>query len=302
MRARTLTTQPAPASALKRFIARWPLSVYFGLAFGISWIFLIADALGSRGLIPFRLTLSGPGILLVLLMGYGPTIAALIVAWAIDGAAGIRALLGRLLPRRAGPIWYALALAGPAVLALATGLLQNLFGAALPALPGPAYQVALSGVVGSVVHALANGEELGWRGYALPRLQARYNAFTASMILGAIWFAFHVPIMFTSGGVGGSQTLDSALPFLVRTLALSVIVTWMFNATHGSVLPIILLHGALNAWFDMFAASDGRPLVAWVGVAPLALLAAIVVLAFGPARLSRRPAARLPAERAGAAE
>jgi membrane protease YdiL (CAAX protease family) len=294
MRAQTLTTQPAAPSALKRVIIRHPLIIYFGLAFGISWLFLIADALGSHGLIPFRLTLSGPGILLVLLMGYGPTIAALIVTWATEGRAGIRALLARLLAGRAGPSWYVLALVGPAVLGLATGALQQLLGATLPPLPGPAYQVALMGVVGSLIHAIANGEELGWRGYALPRLLARHNALSASLILGVIWCAFHVPIMFTVGGVGGSQSLANALPFLVSTLALSVITTWMFNATGGSVLPIILLHGALNTWLDLFTTQSSSPAVVWAGVALLVLLAVIIVLLFGPEHLARKPAGDLP--------
>src|SRR5690349_8812442 len=100
MTVRSLMAQPA--SPLKRFIIRHSLSVFFGLAFGISWLFLVADALGSRGLIPFRLTLSGPGLLLALLMSYGPTLAALIVTWATEGAVGLRRLLGRLVPWRAG--------------------------------------------------------------------------------------------------------------------------------------------------------------------------------------------------------
>jgi membrane protease YdiL (CAAX protease family) len=259
------------------------------LAFGISWLFLIADALGSHDLIPFRLSLSGPAIILVLLMSYGPTLAALIVTWAIEGRTGIRTLLVRLLPWRAGLRWYALALMGPAALAFATGTLQELFGATLQPLPGPVYQVALMGVASSIVHAIANGEELGWRGYALPCLLARYNALSASLILGLIWFAFHLPIMFTVGGVGGSQTLENALPFLVGVLAMSVIITWIFNATRGSVLPIILLHGAYNTWPDLFAMTNGNPALGWVGTAISVLLAAIVVLLFGPAHLVRTP-------------
>jgi uncharacterized protein len=296
MTVRTLPTQPAPASPFRRFIIRHPLSVFFCLAFGISWLFLIADALGSRGLIPFRLTLSGPGIILALLMSYGPSLAALIVTWATDGAAGLRTLLGRLVPWRAGVGWYVLALAGPAAFALATGTLQQLLGATLRPLPGPVYQVVLMGLVGSIVHAVANGEELGWRGYALVHLQERHNALTASLILGLIWFVFHIPIMLTVGGVGGSQTLDNALPFLVGVLALSVIITWIFNTTRGSVLPIILLHGAYNTWPDLFTMTSGNPALAWVGTAISVLLAAIVVLLFEPAHLTRAPATELPME------
>jgi membrane protease YdiL (CAAX protease family) len=149
-------------------------------------------------------------------------------------------------------------------------------------------------VLASVIHAIANGEEIGWRGYALPHLQARHSALRASLILGVIWAAFHIPILFTSGAVGGSQSFATALPFLVGILAMSVVVTWIFNNTRGSVLPIILLHGAMNTWPDLFAPIGGSPALAWVGTALMVLLATAVVLVFGPARLSRKPASELP--------
>jgi membrane protease YdiL (CAAX protease family) len=297
MRAITTTAQPPSISPLKRFIIGHPLWVFFGLAFTISWLFLIADALGSYGMIPFRLTLSGPGLLLVLVMSYGPTIAALIVSWATEGRAGLRTLLARVLPWRAGLHWYALALAGPAAFAFATASLQQVLGATIKPLPGPVHQVVLMGLVGSIVRGIINGEELGWRGYALPRLQKRYTALRSSLILGVIWFAFHLPIMFTIGGVGGSQTVGTALPFLVGVLAMSVTITWIFNATRGSVLPIILLHGAYNTWPDLFAMTSGNGALAWVGAAISVLLATIVLVVYGPARLSPKPATVLPIER-----
>ncbi len=291
------TSQRTATSPTTRFIARHPLLVFFGLAFGISWSFMIADGFGSYGLIPFRLTLSGPGLILTLLMSYGPTFAALIVTWATQGAAGIWKLLGQLLPWRAGLRWYILALALPAILAFGTGKLQEVLGATLRPLPGPALQVVLTSLLASIVRGMVNGEEIGWRGYALPRLQERYNALTASLILGVIWFAFHVPIMFIPGSIAGSQTFDNALPFLVGVLAMSVIITWMFNAMRGSVLPIILLHGAYNTWPDLFAMTGGSPALAWVGAAISVLLATIVVLVYGPARLSPKPTPVLSIER-----
>jgi membrane protease YdiL (CAAX protease family) len=163
---------------------------------------------------------------------------------------------------RTGLHWYALALVWPAAYAFVTGTLQQLLGATLKPLPGPVHLVVLMGLVGSILRGIVNGEELGWRGYALPRLQERYPALRASLILGVIWFAFHVPIMFIPGSIAGSQTFDDALPFLVGVLAMSVIITWIFNATRGSVLPIILLHGAYNSWPDLFAMTGGSDLSA----------------------------------------
>ena len=291
------STQPRPATGLKGLIIRHPLVAFFVLAFGLSWSFLIADALGYYGLIPFRLTLSGPGLVLALIMSYGPTFAALIVTWVTAPATGIRALLARLLPKRAGLHWYVIALAGPAVLAFAAGKLKELLGASLSPLPAPLLQVIPMMVVGSVIHAIANGEEIGWRGYALPRLQERHSALHASLILGAIWWAFHIPIMFAPGSVAGSQSFDNALPFLVEVMAISVVVTWIFNSTRGSLLPIILLHGAMNEWPRLFAATGGSPAEAWIQAGLVVLLAAAVVLVYGPARLSRKLAAELQVQR-----
>jgi membrane protease YdiL (CAAX protease family) len=198
---------------------------------------------------------------------------------------------------RTGLHWYALALVWPAAYAFVTGTLQQLLGATLKPLPGPVHLVVLMGLVGSILRGIVNGEELGWRGYALPRLQERYPALRASLILGVIWFAFHVPIMFIPGSIAGSQTFDDALPFLVGVLAMSVIITWIFNPTRGSVLPVILLHGAYNTWPDLFAMTGGSPALAWVGAAISALLAAIVVLVYGPVRLAPTPAPVLPIDR-----
>ena len=170
----------------------------------------------------------------------------------------------------------------------------EVLGATLRPLPGPALQVVLTSLLASIVRGMVNGEEIGWRGYALPRLQERYNALTASLILGVIWFAFHVPIMFLPCSICGSQTLANALPFLLGVLALSVVITWIFNSTRGSLLPIIVLHGAYNTWPDLFAMTGGNPALGWLGFAISVLPAAAIVVIFGPARLSGKPVVGLP--------
>ncbi|MBK9714850.1 MAG: CPBP family intramembrane metalloprotease [Kouleothrix sp.] len=269
------------------WLQRHPLLAFFALTFGMTWPFLIADALGSRGLLPFRVPL-----LVMPLVGYMPSFAALIVVGATAGRPEMRALLSRLLIWRVGLRWYAVAIAGPAVVSLGASALANLIGGApaasllSPRVVGmPALAVAGNAVLLFVVSALINGEELGWRGFALPRLQARHSALTASLILGVVWALFHLPLFWT---IGGSSQVDMSLPGYVLQLgAMSVIVTWIFNHTRGSVLIATLLHASINTWTQIFAVDHAGPLVFWTQTGLTCLIAVVVVVVFGPWRLSR---------------
>lgn len=270
----------APISSPQRaerpaLLARRPLAAFFALAFGLSWSFLLADWLGARGLIAFRLTLSGPGLVLALLMSYGPTIAALLVAGATEGRAGLWSLLRALLRWRVGPHWYALALGGPALLFFAAARLSELLGAPRP-LPAQGWGVLLMGLVGSLVHGIANGEELGWRGYALPGLLRRQRPLAASLTLGVIWFVFHLPIMLVPNSIAGSQSFATALPFFVGVLATSVLMTWLYRGTGGSVLLTTLFHGAANAWPGLVGGAGSEVALAWIQAALLVATAVVV--------------------------
>jgi len=89
----------------------------------------------------------------------------------------------------------------------------------------------------------ALGEELGWRGTALPRLQSRWNALSSSLILGVLWGLYHLPSFLLSG-----LPLQNAplIPFLLGALSLTILVTWTFNHTNGSLIPVFLYHFSFN--------------------------------------------------------
>jgi membrane protease YdiL (CAAX protease family) len=262
--------------------ARRPLLWFFVLAFGLSWPLLLLDFLGSRGLIPFRLSLSGPGLALTLLMAYAPTLAALVVVGATAGRAGVGSLLGAAVRWRVGLRWYAVALAGPPALFFVAARLSELLGGAPRPLPVQGWAVLVAGLVNTLVHGIANGEELGWRGYALPQLMERQRALSASLTLGLIWFVFHVPIMFVPNSIAGGQSLETALPFLVTVLAASVLMTWLYRGTGGSVLIPWLFHGAVNAWPGLVGGAGSEVQLAWIQAALIALAAAAVVARYGP--------------------
>jgi membrane protease YdiL (CAAX protease family) len=133
---------------------------------------------------------------------------------------------------------------------------------------------------------MVNGEEIGWRGFALPRLQSRQSALASSLVLGAVWALFHLPIFFAHGdSVLGSQNSMNPLAFLIDVLAGAILMTWLFNNTHGSLLIAYLYHAAVNTWTsEVFRISS-------VDSALVMLVVAVSVVAiFGPVRLTRKPA------------
>jgi membrane protease YdiL (CAAX protease family) len=174
---------------------------------------------------------------------FGPALAAIIVAVVTEGKAGVKALLSRVVLWRAGVQWYVIALGLPTLLALATAALGYLLGASEFIQAGVLTPIEL------VLFVLVVGEELGWRGYALPLLLEKRSALTASLILGVLWGLWHLPTFLVPG------TPQYGLPlaaFVLLTVEYSILMTWVFLHTHGSVLIATLFHGAINLSQGLF--------------------------------------------------
>jgi membrane protease YdiL (CAAX protease family) len=177
---------------------------------------------------------------------FGPALAAIIMAAVTGGTAGVKALLSRVVRWRVGFPWYAIALGLPTLLALTTAALGYLLGTSEFIEPGALTPVEL------VLFVLVVGEELGWRGYALPMLLEKRSALTASVILGALWGLWHLPTFLVPG------TPQYGLPlvaFVLLTVEYSILMTWVFLHSHGSVLiatlfpPSIFLRASFwEAW------------------------------------------------------
>jgi uncharacterized protein len=212
----------------------------------------------------------------------------------ISGWAGIRALLRQFLVWRVGLPWYGVVLLGAAVIDLAAIAIHVLLGGAVPdftqpfarQVVGPSINLWVALPIFFLIGVLSNGEEIGWRGYALPRLQARHGAFIASLIIGVIWAFWHMPKFLT---VGSAQDYSFWL-YLLDTIAKSILYTWIYNNTKSSLLLVTLFHAAANT-VDVFlpiipaSIGDVRPTLIAMGLHCLA--ATIVVIMTGPARLSR---------------
>lgn len=223
---------------------------FFALAFAISWAILLPEALAERGVLPSHL----PTVVLGL-AGFGPAVAAVVMALLERGGA-LRDLFSRLLRVRVSMVWYVVALLGPALVLLGGRGLERLLGGTPPPVSSPPMMVELGFAgVPPLLFLLAlfvnnlimlTGEELGWRGYALPRLQTRFSALASGLVLGILWGLWHLPLALTPA----TRSALAELPlwaFLVDITAMSVIYVWVFNNTRGSVFIALVLHAANNA-------------------------------------------------------
>lgn len=134
-----MTGTPMVASPLSQLIRRYPLAAFFILAYALSWPYMIVDALGSHGLLSFRLPM-----VLWIPMGYGPTFAALIVTGALERKTGIRTLLGRLLIWRVGWPWYAVTIFGSIFLSVITTALYAVLSGIPPVAPAVSTQILIT--------------------------------------------------------------------------------------------------------------------------------------------------------------
>ncbi len=216
------------------------LSIFLGVTFIFTWLVLGLAALSANQLINVSL----PAALLITMATLGPAAGAITAAVYEAGRPGNRALLKQMGRWRIGRRWYAIALIGPAFVMLAGYLVWRLLGGPLP--PAPPTAAWLSIPLLLVVMLIpALFEEVGWRGFALPRLQSRYGWLLSSLILGVVWAIWHAPIWFIPEA--GFSTLPFPV-FICFTIALSLFMTWIYNGTGGSVLLTALTHAAINAY------------------------------------------------------
>jgi uncharacterized protein len=286
----TITATPSRATA-----RAFPLK-YFVLAFAFTWALWVPAALEARDMIP---PLPVPA---TFLGAFGPLVAAVMVTTREEGLAGLRSLLGRVVRWRVAPIWYGVAALGPIVLTLGAIALHVVLGGQPPSLRLLVETLPILPIyVVYMTITVALGEEVGWRGYALPALQARYGALVASLILGVLWTLWHLPVFFNP------DTFYSNLPFLLFLAYLvpfAVLITWVFNSTGGSVLVSgILFHAVMNASSELWKTIPEysvKPATAAEAVAVnvhtnlmmaivLSAAAIVVVLVYGATNLSRRP-------------
>jgi uncharacterized protein len=272
------TSLPLPPARTQSLILRHPLISFFILTYAVAWSLWAP-------LVIFGDRVPGPLAFVLLVLGsLAPSTVGVLFVALLRGRSGVRTLLGRLLHARIGLRWY-LAVVALAVPALCAVWVSTLLGG-----PTPVVVTTIPAVVVSFLFSIfpgsSVGEELGWRGFALPRLQARHSALAASLIVGAAWGIYHFPLFLLGSPI---RPLALFLPFAIGCVIMSIFYTWMYNGTGGSLLIVVLLHATTNLPLTVVYAPLGERVVPvfWLLDAMLALAAAVLIARTGAATLSR---------------
>jgi len=258
------------------------------VAFAFTWALWLLAVLEARGLIS---SLPVPALFLG---AFGPMVAAVVLTAQEGGRAGLQSLLSRVVRWRVAPFWYGVALLGPLVLQLVAMVLHVILGGQPPDIL--AMIGALPTVLALSVYMLIQvgiGEEIGWRGYALPKLQTGYSALISSLILGVIWTLWHLPVFFNPAT---SYSNTPFWVFLVFLTPFAILYTWIFNSTGGSVLMVMILHAVTNAssgplWraTTEYSTTVSSTNVYLIQAALLWVGAIVLLLVYGATNLSRKP-------------
>lgn len=252
-----------------------PVASFFVLTYAISWLAWLPTILGYRG---------GADTALSMIAQFGPALAAIVTVFYTGTS--IRGWARQIVRWRVSPRWYVVAFGLPAVLIGVQGAVFGLLGYPLDlsSIPGRLVNFLPSAVILALIAGL--GEEPGWRGFALPRLQTRHATVLATALLGGVWAAWHLPLAFVDprfphGFTSAAPQILLALLTMLTIFFYAFFYTWVYNATR-SVLLCMLLHGSFNAAIGLLPASfevlQRGTYVALLVVQNVTLLAAVVIL------------------------
>jgi CAAX protease family protein len=266
------------------WLRRHPVTVFYVLAWGISWLLwapLWLPRFGVEGLpvVPFHHALGA----------LGPITAALCVAALQAGSAGPADILRRMVLWRGRLAWVAVAVAGPFAVLVVAVLVGWLFAGeplsfAGIGVSGEFPQFSAVGLFLYNVFSFGFGEEVGWRGFALPRLQARHSALAATLLLTLGWATWHLPLFLYRPGYVGMGPVGAA-GWIVSLATGAVLLTWLYNQSRGSILVVALFHATIDILFTSDIAST---FVANTAGALITILGIAVLVVTGPRYLSTK--------------
>jgi len=270
---------------LSVWMRQHPIAAYFTFAFIGTWTLQMPMLLGKNGLgiFPYEVPDALFAILFILSAYTGPTLGAFLVTNELDGKEGRRRLFRRYGQWRVGLPWYALAILGfPLIYIIASSVALGRV---------PLADLGANGITFFSTYLIALlifpafitwGEEPGWRGFALTRMQASYHPLLSSVIVGFMHSLWHLPVFMLVSGPIALGPFD-LLTFATNTatiIAVTILWTWVFNHAKGSILIAVLLHASLNAspaWMsalilDYPAVAAGNIVMGFYFVAAVALI------------------------------
>jgi uncharacterized protein len=247
------------------------LFAFFAIVYMLSWSAWTAAS---------RIESDLPRTLVFLFGVFTPGIVALCLTALDRGRPGVNALLGRLFAWQVPVRWYVFAISYIAAIKLTVAIVHRVATGAWPVFGLDPWYLMLVATIASTLLGGQAGEELGWRGYALPRLTARFGLGWASVVLGVLWACWHLPLFFFPN----ADTAGQSFPlYLLQVSALSVAMSWLFAHSRGSLLLVMLMHAAVNNTKDIVPSAEAHATnpwalshstVAWMTVTLLWLFAA----------------------------
>lgn len=264
---------------------------FFLLTYAVTWACFITVVKISHGPATAAPALALVRGFLLLLGTFAPSLVALGITARAEGRPGVRALLRRILQWQVGTRWYLFAIAYLPAIKLSVALVHRVMTGSWPRFgTEPWYIIMVAIAVSTPVQA---GEEIGWRGYALPRLAGRFGFARASLLLGLIVSCWHLPIFFLPGADKYGQSFPV---WTLQVVALSVAITWLYAHTNGSLLLTMLMHSAVNQTVGIVPSASANPgnpfslsvsLVMWLTAAFLWITALYFLVTMPKTELSR---------------
>lgn len=257
--------------------------LYFFLAYLISWTIWL----------PLILPEYGIHVLPVLpkyhhyLGSFGPFLAALIMHMVTNGKTGVTVLLKRLVQWRVPFQWYLIVLVAPVLLVVVAGYAAEIFTGEEFTMIGFSTNAEFPefGPIGYFLFNLLTfgiGEETGWRGYALPMLQKKFTALTSTLILSVFWACWHIPA-FLYRPLYSQMDIAGISGFFMSMVMGSILLTWLYNSTRGSLLIVSVFHAMVEL---IFISKNITPQISMYEGVAFTIAAVLVIIMTKPRNLS----------------
>jgi membrane protease YdiL (CAAX protease family) len=260
---------------------------FFFIAFFVAWLLFV-----SAGLIADNAGLTPLSRLLIFMGAISPGFVAIVLTAITKGGEEVKLLIGKISFRGTRIVWYVFAVTFIAFIKGLAALVFFLLYNSWPQFGTTPWYVMLFAIAVSMwVQA---GEEIGWRGYALPLMSEKFGLAMASMLLGIIWATWHLPLFY----IEAADTFNQSFPlYLFQVTGLSVIMAWLFWKVNGNLLPLMVFHAAINNTKDIVPSvseASTSPFtlnassIGWISLSLIWMVALYTIYA-----MTRKPAATI---------